>query len=519
MRRAKACAACRQRRRRCEVRTQGFPCVYCFDRGLSCTISDTPTKSDSQLEHHYTPESIDTASTAGCGLIQKGNGFSTPQSLCSELTQLYFDYVHDQLHTLFHQPSFMKDLSEGKVTPILIYGIMALSARFSTNSVFSGTDPRQRGKNYAKECERLLDWHDVSLTTLHACVLLGAIAITDGNPALENIYYTVAGRIAQLLDLPNRPTKSLVEQEINIRTWWTLCMIDVWSSSGVRLPRLLTPTSDVPLPMDEVTFLNISPDQGFPCPIGDPKRSSLLAEMVRLNHILFQINQYNIRASERNLDVQSSLEDVEDLSAQLDAWLEQLPDHMRDTRENLVCYAEQGLGRPFVALYLGYYNYGQMLFYRFLHESLRRSTTRALYYAQKCKEHASNLCEIVYSSSEAPGCDVKYNMVAHVLVIASTIQIHTLLFDGLDANLRVAKSRLEKNFSILTGLVRLWPTLDVCMDRLMAFHTACRESADTSFCMDQWMVRFLVEFANPVDDKRSRPVGEDQWSLAELGIP
>src|SRR5690348_14080484 len=95
----------RQRRRRCEVRTQGFPCVYCFDRGLSCTISDTPTNSDSQLEHHYTPESIDTASTAGCGLIQKGNGCSTPQSLCSELTQLYFDYVHDQLHTLFHQPS------------------------------------------------------------------------------------------------------------------------------------------------------------------------------------------------------------------------------------------------------------------------------------------------------------------------------------------------------------------------------------------------------------------------------
>jgi hypothetical protein len=110
-------------------------------------------------------------------------------------------------------------------------------------------------------------------------------------------------------------------------------------------------------------------------------------------------------------------------------------------------------------------------------------------------------------------------MVGHVLVIASTVQIHTLLFEVDDAAVTLAKVRLEKNFCILAGLRRLWPTLDVCMARLRAFHKACRCSVDTSFCMDQWMLRFLIEFAKPVGDKVSYGNDEGNWTLEQLGIP
>ncbi|KAJ5594208.1 uncharacterized protein N7459_000416 [Penicillium hispanicum] len=95
---------------------------------------------------------------------------------------------------------------------------MALSARFSSNPSFSGTDPRERGKDYAQECERLLDWNNVSVTTIQACVLLGAIAITNGNSASENIYYAIACRVAQLLDLPNLQAPSRVHREVHIRS-------------------------------------------------------------------------------------------------------------------------------------------------------------------------------------------------------------------------------------------------------------------------------------------------------------
>lgn len=91
-------------------------------------------------------------------------------------------------------------------------------SRFSKNTAFRNTDPRLRGKAYAKECTSLLDWNQISLTTIQACVLLGAIAITEGNSATENVYYALAGRMAQLLDLPNCKTESRVEQEVNIRS-------------------------------------------------------------------------------------------------------------------------------------------------------------------------------------------------------------------------------------------------------------------------------------------------------------
>ncbi|OOQ85044.1 ZnF3 [Penicillium brasilianum] len=328
----------------------------------------------------------------------------------------------------------------------------------------------------------------------------------------------MACRMAQLLDLPNCKTDSRVEREVNIRTWWSLCMIDVWSSTGVRLPRLLAPRKNVPLPMDEVVFLQLSRDLGFDDVIQTNQRSSLLAEMVRLNHILQQINDFNIRVAESKLDAIDILSDVEHLSSQLDRWLDELPDHIRDTRENLERYSTMGLGRMFVAIYLGYYHFGQMLFYRFLHEDLESTSIRNRRYANKCKEHAGRLCDIVYSSETVPDCDAKYNMVGHVLVIASTVQIHSLLFESNEKNVTLAKMRLEKNFCIITQLCALWPTLDVCMDRLMAFHKACRESADTSFRMDQWMVRFLVEFATPVTDKTSHESDGGHWSLAELGI-
>lgn len=89
--------------------------------------------------------------------------------------------------------------------------------RFSNHPSFAETDPRERGKDYKKRCEQLLNLNDVSLTTIQVCVLLGAIAVVDGNPASETIYYSIACRIAQLLDLPNCHASSRVEQEVNIR--------------------------------------------------------------------------------------------------------------------------------------------------------------------------------------------------------------------------------------------------------------------------------------------------------------
>ena len=91
------------------------------------------------------------------------------------------------------------------------------SSRFSSNSFFSDTNPRERGDRYAEESSRLLDLRDVSLTTAQACVLLGAFSITRGEAHAESVYYCVACRIANLLNLANKLTSEPIEREVNIR--------------------------------------------------------------------------------------------------------------------------------------------------------------------------------------------------------------------------------------------------------------------------------------------------------------
>jgi hypothetical protein len=83
--------------------------------------------------------------------------------------------------------------------------------------MFSRIPPRQRGDEYAKESNRLLDLRDISLTTLQACVLLGAYSITCGEAAAESVYYCAACRIANLLDLVNIPISDGIATEVNRR--------------------------------------------------------------------------------------------------------------------------------------------------------------------------------------------------------------------------------------------------------------------------------------------------------------
>ena len=297
-------------------------------------------------------------------------------------------------------------------------------------------------------------------------------------------------------------------------------MIDVWSSAGVRLPRQMPKTDNLQLPIDEVAFLNLhrghSLPTGFDLPLS--QASSLLAQMTKLNRILMEIYSLNERTVSGSLSGVILENQVMDLSNALDEWHSSIPPFMHDTASNLQRYASQGLGRMFVAVYLGYYHFGQLLFYQFLHGDCHSTVLSAKFYAEKCKTHAKSLCETVYTAHSVPGCDVEYNMVGHILVIASTVQIHTLLFGDNEAQIAAARRRLERNFEILSQLRTYWPTLDICFTRLQAFHKACRSSMDESFRLDKWMLRFLSEFAEPVDDKEMSQESDPMvWSLENIG--
>lgn len=115
-------------------------------------------------------------------------------------------------------------------------------------------------------------------------------------------------------------------------------------------------------------------------------------------------------------------------------------------------------------------------------------------------------------------------MVGHVLVIASTVQLHLLLFSDDDAQITGARRRLERNFSILCELQRLWRVLDISLDRFRSFHEACIRAKETPkgdanevFRLDQWMVGFLMEFSKPLADRPEVPHPVDSDFEAEGG--
>jgi hypothetical protein len=415
----------------------------------------------------------------------------------------------------------MQDVAVGTLPNVLLFGILSLAVRFSNDPYFGDTDPRIRGRPYAQEAQHLLNILEVSLTTIQASVLIGAFAITEGDAQAEAVLYGIACRNAMLLDLPNMIAPSRVDQEVNLRAWWTLNMIDVWSSKGVNLPRNIHPRTDVPYPMEETVFLQLKREAfDLPSPTSmQESAASLLTQMVKLNAILVEIQNLNQMAASAPVFQHSHHELVADLTARLEGWYNSLPLELQDTHANLSRYASLGLGPMFVAVYLGYYNYGQLLYYQFLHEDAYDDTTFARYYADKCKAHAAGLLDITYRAYAEPGCEVYYTMVGHVLVIASTVQLHTLLFSDDEVQIRAARSRLEKNFEILTKLQTFWPTLDASFTRFREFHKACQKSKETSFRMDRWMLQFLFEFAKPVGEKSETGLLELRpWSMQELGF-
>ncbi|RDW62820.1 hypothetical protein BP5796_11122 [Coleophoma crateriformis] len=515
----------RSRRRKCVISTGSSSCTFCVSRGVACTngtLALSPKSGNSPRGHGPV---VSTPTTPG---EQSPDKYAQlpPMPLRLELIELYFDFIHDQFHHLFHRPTFLDDAVQQRVPPIIIYAISALSARFSKNQAFAGIKVWERSTGFAKEAAQLLDVCDLSLATIQACVLLGTLNRTEGQGALETIHYSVACRMAQLLDLPNRPAENAIERELNLRVWWTLSKVDVWSSAGVGLPRQMPPIDDFPLPVDEDTFRSWGRD--IPVSVTDSntdRKSSLFAQMLILTRILVRILDFHKAIVSGNTPPSDFSAKTTELSKSLDSWHNTLPTQLQDTAENMEAHGAKGLGRIFVALHIGYYHCGQLLFYQFLQEDCHGSLQDAQAYASKCRFYATSLCDLLDRSSRAPDCSVLYTMVGHDLVIASTVQVHTLLFSSSDSEISSANRRLTRNFEILSNLKEYWPVLETSFMRLRTFQEACTgKGMETSFAMNRWMVRFLYEFARPVGerkelDSKGRPWTDSQlWSVENIGI-
>ena len=193
-------------------------------------------------------------------------------------------------------------------------------------------------------------------------------------------------------------------------------MIDVWSSNSVRLPRLLVPREDVPYPASEGNFLRLRRTHSFQqsplLTIQDEDSSSVLVQKIKLNSLLSEIAQLNKALADGAVVSHEAQVATETLAQRLDEWLQGLPDSLVNTPENLITQAASGCGGAFVALHIGFYHFSQLLYYRFLHQSLafellsNPSVDESHDYAQRCRDSSTALCELLYAAQALPGAEV-----------------------------------------------------------------------------------------------------------------
>ncbi|KAH6960147.1 hypothetical protein FAVG1_08638 [Fusarium avenaceum] len=508
MRPLSACIACRDRRKKCDRSRPGLSCNFCIKRGLNCVgVTDDPVPDI--LERHY--ESL--GNQIEDGRPRRVSSLVVPDAaLAEELASLYFRYMHITFHNIFHRATFMAQVKDSSVPKILFFGIAGLSARYSTHPTFASITPWDRGRPYRDECKRLLDLEDTSLISIQACMLLVANSSVEGDYRSESVYHAIASRMAMLLDLPNLPTESLLEKEINRRVWWSLITTETWATATQSLPRSIKPQNTIQLPMDERHFaalsynMPVSPSDSplYASPGCNFDPESLVAQMIRLNLLLYDIILFlNSRMVDEHDEYTMSGEFDHQLRHALDEWADNLPPRLRYSEDNVIYWADEGFGAIFITLHINYNHAGQLLFYQHLHSAQEQDQsedgTRG--FAQRCKQHATNLCDLIYKAKRRSDTVVLYPLAGHILCLASTVQIHTLLFGIDDDEIVAAKTRLERNFEMISSMNNYWPMNHMSISRLQHFHNACLQSKDDSFRLDAWMLRFLLGFSQDITDR------------------
>ncbi|KAJ5933379.1 hypothetical protein N7454_005708 [Penicillium verhagenii] len=305
------------------------------------------------------------------------------------------------------------------------------------------------------------------LDNIHASILVANLCGTEAQSATEGIFFGIAFRMAHILHLPeSNATEDSIIQEIKIRAWWSLYMIDQWSSAGLDLPRQFNDDQHR-LPMAEIEFWSLKPGQRVTSV--SSSGPGLWGHMVVLARIFGHIQNLHQKLAIGLLEEAQAETITQELAQRLEQFVHELPQSLKFTPDNLRQHADMGLGRAFVALHLGYHHYATLLYFPYFDQTSAQTVNRTIFVA-RCKYHATSFSDLLRASPETPDCEAVYHIVAHMTVVSSSALLHTLLF-GNQSEILDAKERLFSNFQTLLKLKQYWPGVDLMMERLFTFRS------------------------------------------------
>ncbi|KAF3137223.1 hypothetical protein TWF703_005145 [Orbilia oligospora] len=447
MRTSTACLQCRTAKRKC-TRDQGNgPCKQCHQRQVSCSKAIV-------RQHSQQTNVLNLPSSAEAVVEAVRHPYSTE---VFDLVDLYFDYIHDKPHILFHEPTLKTSVRNGSVSRTVLLSLIAISARFSDNPAV-----RALGPAYAQ-----------------------ALAI----------------RMAQMLDLASgNENDDGITRELKRRIWWTCFIVDIWSSGGGSLARQLQVGEHQPrLPLEEIAFLELRPGERD---LGDAAwKTGIWSHMVRMIELYKEIQdllRYLVATTQWDENFIENT--VHGLAVRLLAFEEKLGLELTFSAENVARHARRGTGRLFTGFHLGYQYYCMVLFYQYLDKS-RPSTRNGAAYADRCKLHARRFCDILRTVRQWPKAEALHNINAHITIVSSSVLLHNYMF-GDASELADTQARLESNLEFMVKLRRYWPSVELVINRLNVFLRSCVSSTSkNTHRFDKWMVKFLQEYSMTLAEK------------------
>ncbi|KAJ8112129.1 hypothetical protein OPT61_g5437 [Boeremia exigua] len=517
------------RKRRCTYVTSLNSCKECISKDAKCSLSELGGNATdrqrgtcrillpSQQQNDYALYGIHSRSVSSPLSI-----YDAPNhEVCTELVELYFDLIHDKQHILFHPQTFMAQYHAGKIPDFLIWGMAALVSRFTDHACFASIPRSERGRRWLDKALRSFNDRvdTICISALQGTILLGMACFAEGETAKEDLLSAQAIRMVQVLQLPDHTCPDVISFEVQVRLYWQVWMMDMWHAARAQYPRQLRFDVKIPKILEEKAFYDLQDHPLHTTPYHKANRTGLWSTMLPLSEIHSRVMHLNYILCDQNEDAYELPDRVGTIAEELLSWHRALPEEMHYTPVNIARVKEEGLFRPFNVLHILYHFQFQLLYYQYLQKDPGIDPNSAIAkeretYTARCKAHAIAMSEIFWAASSQKGTECFWSPVnGHLLVVASSIHLHTLLFDTDEEQITATKKLLEQNFAMLLQLQEYWPSLEHSMMRLRAFHKTCLLNAEPSesFNMDDWTAQFLNRYHMPVEDRQSTTTPEEKF--------
>ncbi|KAI9864470.1 MAG: hypothetical protein M1824_005174 [Vezdaea acicularis] len=441
-------------------------------------------------------------------LMTEGAASLPPMHIRQHLVEVYFDCVYGQTYSLLHKPSFMRRLGAGRIPPVLMLAVCAISARFANHPELKQEPPFLRGEEWASEARNIVIKHydQPNITILTATVLLGLHEFGTCQGGRSWAFGGMALRMAYALQLHReveydplareKVPLSVTDREIRRRTMWACFLMDRFNSSGTERPTFANEESiKIQLPIKE-KFFQMGIAGTTPTLEGevhdwvktedgqtqDPKENmGVAAYVIRIVALWGRVIKYlNLGGKEKDPHpMWSPKSHFAELQGLVDGFRTNMPPDLQYNQQNLDAHAAEHIANQFFFLHTVYHQI-VLFMNRFAIPSapgLAPASEMPKEFVRQCGraalEAASRISALIRDSSEYP---VTAPFFGYCAFLSSTVHVFGIFSKNAQLE-AMAKQNLTTNVKYLGKMKRVWGMFHYVAESLKEIYRAHADEA------------------------------------------